>query len=123
MIIHLTDAARWDRAKTTGDLHAESLLTDGFAHCSTPAQIIGVANRFFRGSSGLVLLAIDESLLTPPLKWEPPAHPDGSPAVAGEAEFPHVYGPINLDAVTEAVPLLPMADGGFTEQQLPSHWL
>ena len=48
-------------------------------------------DRFYRGVPNLVLLHIDESLLTAPLVVEQ----------LGDAPepFPHLYGPLNIDAV------------------------
>ena len=53
--------------------------------------------RYYAGASDLVLLHIDEQLLTSPVVYEQlPGAPE---------PFPHVYGPINLAAVVTAEPL------------------
>jgi len=122
VIVHLTDAPSWAAAQAAGELRAASLSTEGFAHCSTRAQIIAVANRFYRGTAGLVLLAIDESLLTVPLRWEPPAHPDGSPATPDEPLFPHVYGAIPVSAVVAVAEFVPGPDGTFQPGSVPASW-
>ncbi|MGD9793364.1 MAG: DUF952 domain-containing protein [Acidimicrobiia bacterium] len=122
MIVHLTDAGTWARAQAAGELRSASLTTEGFAHCSTIAQIIEVGNRFYRGASDLVLLAIDESSLTVPLRWEAPAHPDGSPAQPDEPLFPHVYGAIALGAIIDVAPFLPGPDGAFDHGSVPASW-
>jgi uncharacterized protein (DUF952 family) len=75
-----------------------------------------VANTFYRGQDGLVLLVIDPSKLAPALKWEPPAEPEPTHAREGEL-FPHIYGPLNLDAVGRVLPFEPNTDGTFS---LPS---
>ena len=122
MIVHLTDAASWLAAQAAGELRAASLATEGFAHCSTTEQIVGVANRFYRGFPDLVLLAIDESRLSVPLLWEAPAHPDGSAPSAHEPQFPHVYGPITLEAVVDTAPFVPGPDGTFATDAVPASW-
>lgn len=122
MIVHLTDAATWGAAQAAGELRASSLATEGFAHCSTTDQIVGVANRFYRNAPSLVLLAIDESLLTTPLRWEVPAHPDGSPATLHEPQFPHVYGPIALSAIVDSTEFVPGPDGRFHAGSIPATW-
>jgi len=88
------------------------LSTVGFIHCSKPSQIVGVANTFYRGQQGLVLLVIDPLKLQAELKWEPPAEPEPTHAREGEL-FPHIYGPLNLDAVIEILPFEPDEDGNF----------
>ena len=66
-----------------------SLAEEGFIHCSTIEQIPQVARRFFDGVSDLVLLEIDTGKLSAEVRWE----------LAGDQKYPHVYGPLNLDAI------------------------
>ena len=103
MLFHICAAADWHEALRRGEYHADSLGTEGFIHASTEAQVVKTANRFYRGREGLVLLAIDPSLLTVEVRYE----------AVHEDLFPHVYGPVNLDAVTVIVPFVPTADGTF----------
>jgi len=120
-ILHLASNEAWLAAVgpagiwrgKQGEYQAESLSMEGFIHCSTKSQIVGVANAFYHGQQGLILLAIDTDKLATELKWEPPAEPESTHARAGEL-FPHVYGPINLDAVKNVTPFEPDADGNFT---------
>jgi uncharacterized protein (DUF952 family) len=111
-ILHLASNEAWLAAAKSGVYHAESLSTEGFIHCSTRSQIVGVANTFYRGHQGLVLLVIDPSKLEPALKWEPPAEPEPTHASEGEL-FPHIYGRLNLDAVVVVLPFEPEPDGSF----------
>ena len=112
-IVHLASNGAWLAAVKVGEYHADSLSTEGFIHCSTRSQIVGVANTFYHGQRGLVLLVLNPNKLDAELKWEPPAEPEPTHAREGEL-FPHVYGPINLDAVTNVVPFEPDEDGNFT---------
>ena len=117
MIYHITSRPAWSEARERGDYRAPSLETEGFIHCSTEAQVLPVAEKFYVGQQGLLLLVIEPSLLTSALKWEPPS---GGTPPAGVAEgdlFPHVYGPINLDAVVRVMDLEANSDGKHT---LPS---
>ncbi|HNK63058.1 MAG TPA: DUF952 domain-containing protein [Anaerolineales bacterium] len=117
MILHITSKQEWLDAQTRGEYTAPSLATEGFIHCSTDKQLLNVANAFYRGRTDLVVLVIDEARLKPQVKWEAPAGPPA--ANISEADlFPHVYGPINVDAVasTPDFPLDP-ASGTFS---LPS---
>ena len=112
-VLHLASYEAWLAAVEAGSYHADSLSTEGFIHCSKLSQIVDVANTFYRSQGGLVLLVIDVSKLAVELKWEPPAEPEPSHARAGDL-FPHVYGPLNLEAVVKVVPFEPGADGTFS---------
>ena len=112
-ILHLASNDSWLAAVKLGVYHADSLSTEGFIHCSKPSQIVDVANTFYHGQNGLVLLVIDPARLEVECKWEPPAEPEPTHARAGDL-FPHIYGPLNLDAVMEVIPFEPAADGTFS---------
>jgi len=91
-IYHVTTRAEWERAQAQGFYEAASLASEGFIHASADErQVQGVLQRYFAGQSDLVQLTIDPSKLVHELKWEL------APSV-GE-EFPHIYGPLNVDAV------------------------
>lgn len=134
MILHLIKRSDWLLAQQQGTLTPPSLHSEGFIHCSTEHQMVGVANKYYAGANDMLLLRIDPKLLASPLKWEPPAHIDGSPALPGEPFFPHIYGPINIDAVIEIIEFPSMPDGKFAAPpqlntftvhniaQTPQHW-
>ena len=113
MIFHITTRMAWDEANNSGEYRAASLLTEEFIHCSTLAQVIPVADSFYKGQDGLVLLMIEPTLLSSTLKWEAPAEETPPPGVPEGELFPHVYGPINLDAVVNVVDLISNPDGTF----------
>ena len=113
LILHLASNDAWLAAVKEGCYHSDSLPTEGFIHCSKTSQIVDVANTFYRGQRGLVLLVINPTKLQPELKWEPPAEPEPTHARKGEL-FPHIYGPLNLDAVTRVIPFEPDVDGMFS---------
>ena len=115
-ILHLASKASWLAAAKEGQYAPSSLSAEGFIHCSTASQIVGVANTFYRGQQGLVLLVVDPSRLTAELKWEPPAEPEPTHAREGEL-FPHLYGPLNPDAVLKVLPFEPDTDGLFSLPQ------
>jgi uncharacterized protein (DUF952 family) len=105
-IIHVTSQAAWSEAKKSGAYTADSLAGQGFIHCSKPGQVLRVANFIFAGQHGLVLLVIDPDRLVSELRWEPGVD------VTIEL-FPHIYGPINLEAVVDVLAFEPDADGKF----------
>jgi len=87
-----------------------SLRDEGFIHCSTIAQVVDTANRFYRGQDDLVVLCIEESRLMAELRYEAPKMNHGESS--GE-QFPHLYGELNVDAVVQVVELPCEADGSF----------
>lgn len=105
MIYHITSRTAWHDAQPRGDYRAESLETEDFIHCSTESQVLPVAENFYKGQRDLVLLMIDPSLLASELKWEPPSGGTPPPGVPQGDLFPHIYGPINLDAVVKVFDL------------------
>jgi len=105
-ILHATSRAAWSAARACGKYSADSMAGEGFIHCSKVDQILRVANDFYPGQHGLVLLVIDPGRLASELRWDPGTD------LATEL-FPHIYGPINLEAVVEVVDFEPAADGKF----------
>lgn len=99
MIFHITTQIAWDDARNSGEYRAASLLTEGFIHCSTLAQVLPVANNYYKEQDELILLTIEDTLLSSDLKWEAPSGGTPPPGVPEGDPFPHIYGPINLDAV------------------------
>jgi len=113
MICHITTRAAWGAAQGSGQFLSPEFDDHGFIHCSTPEQVLLVANAFFRGRSDLVLLVIDPSQLESSVRWEPPHSTGRLPDFTRNAVFPHVYGPINIDAVARTVDMVPNATGTF----------
>jgi uncharacterized protein (DUF952 family) len=113
MIFHITSRAAWTEAEAKGQYTAPSLATEGFIHCSTLFEVLPVANSYYSGQTGLVLLVIDPELLSSSLNWEEPSGGTPPPGVAEGEQFPHVYGPINLNAVVKVVELESDASGAF----------
>ncbi len=89
-VYHITTPELWGTVSDGGSYQAPSLGTEGFIHCSTREQLERSMNRFFSGCDSVIVLRIDPDLLRSELKYEPA---DGD-------EFPHIYGELNVDAVT-----------------------
>lgn len=90
-IFHITSGSYWKNYETQTGYSVSSLATEGFIHCSTHDQIAGTLQHFFVGQQNLVLLHIEPSRLEHPLKYE---EADGK-------MFPHVFGPINREAIVK----------------------
>lgn len=105
-IFHITLRASWSAAQASGAYSADSLASEGFIHCSKVDQILRVANTFYLNQYGLVILEIDLARLKPVVRWE---------AGADKADelFPHIFGPLNLDAVVRVLDFEPGLDGKF----------
>jgi uncharacterized protein (DUF952 family) len=109
-VYHITEGVSWTAAQAAGEYVPSSLAVEGFIHASTREQVVETANLFYAGQEGLVLLCIDPAKLTAQLKREAPAssgHRDGA------GLFPHIYGPLNADAVVRVVDFPCGADGRF----------
>jgi uncharacterized protein (DUF952 family) len=105
MILHIVKESEWLAAVPAGIFRADSLETEGFIHCSTLEQLLGTANAIFNGQAGLVLLAIDPEAVGAPIIYED-CYESGQ-------EFPHIYGPLEVKAVTAVIPFPPQQDGTF----------
>lgn len=110
LIYHIADTADWQRAQQGGEYRTstrgQSLEQQGFIHASTADQVAPVANAIYAGAPGLLVLVIDEDRVEPEIVYEP---------VPGwNTPFPHIYGPLDVDAVVETLPLVPDASGRLT---------
>jgi uncharacterized protein (DUF952 family) len=112
MILHITTQKEWDNAIQNGEYTAPSLVSEGFIHCSTLKQAADTANIFFKGQYGLILLCIDELKLKSECRFEAPTGGGHHDPGVGKL-FPHIYGPINKDAVIKTVAFNPGDNGLF----------
>lgn len=112
MIYHILTVNDWRTAYERGHYSPPSLTTEGFIHFSQAHQVLAVANTFYHNAVDLVLLAVDPARLSAPLRYEPPAPLGFPPAdVPTKGLFPHLYGPLNLEAIVMVWPLLRGQDG------------
>jgi uncharacterized protein (DUF952 family) len=104
LIFHITSMPQWEQAQLAGVYQGDTLASEGFIHCSTLQQVEGVANRYFSGRTDLLLLCIASDQVQAEIKTE---------ALVGDEAYPHIYGPLNLDAITQVLPWAPQLDGNF----------
>lgn len=113
-IYHIAPLGALRRDVAGGRYAPASLGAEGFVHCTAnPATALQVAADYYGDTSEpLVLLAIDPRRLRSPLRYEAPAPAAGAGRahLAGGERFPHLYGPLELEAVAGAARL--ERDGG-----------
>lgn len=101
-ILHIADRREWAAAHATGEYRVSgkgmTYEDEGFIHCSFPEQVAGTLEKHYAGDdrSRLVLLVMDSEAI----------ETEGVP-VRVEGGFPHVYGPLQFEWVTELRPLAP----------------
>ncbi len=100
-IYHLVPRCVWEE-NPDQPYCPDSLAREGFIHCSFAEQVAWAANRFYAEIVDLLLLHIDTERLTSPLREEA--------CDTGEI-FPHIYGPLNREAVVAAEVLTRGPDG------------
>lgn len=101
-LLHVTEPSEWAEARRAGSYDRStrglSLGEVGFVHCSWPDQVERVAARVYADHDGeLVVLRIDPEQLGVEVVEED--------LEGGGERFPHVYGPIPVDAVVAVEPL------------------
>jgi uncharacterized protein (DUF952 family) len=106
-VFHLVTAADPAARLDSPILAEDQFQRHGFVHCCFREQLTEIASWWFDADDDLVALELDPSRLTHELRLEP------SPT----RWYPHLYGPIDLDAVV-AIHDLP-ADAGVDRTALP----
>ena len=105
LLFHIAPKNEWHKQQRFGLYRPELREEEGFIHCSLSSQVKKVANTHFAGQKNLYLIVIDRNSITSPVKMED---------TAGEGEqYPHIYGPLNLDAVLDKIRLDATEDGTF----------
>ena len=106
VLFHIIDIAAWTLAKRAGEYRPDRFEAEGFIHLSKKSQVLRPANLLYQGQENLQLLVIDPDKVTSAIVYEPGSH--------GEEElFPHLYGPLNVDAVVGLVAFPCEPDGSF----------
>ncbi|GAA4799096.1 DUF952 domain-containing protein [Streptomyces ziwulingensis] len=111
MIYHAVTSVEWN-ARPDRPYAPASLPDDGFVHCSPDEETtLAVIDAFYRTAPRpLLVLVLDEKRLTARVEWEA-AVPAAPPGVAADTLFPHVFGPLDRDAVERVLTVRWDADG------------
>lgn len=102
-IYKIATKTQWAEAEATRTFNGAPIdLADGYIHFSTAAQARKTAAKHFAGQKDLLLVSVDETKLGDALKYE---------ISRGDQLFPHLYGKLSLEAVTEVIEM-PLDDKG-----------
>jgi uncharacterized protein (DUF952 family) len=103
MIYKICPASAWREAERQGVYRGSADdIRDGFIHFSLPSQVAETAKKHFFGQTGLFLIAVDADALGDELRWEPSRN---------DELFPHLYGELDLGAVTGVLDMRARSDG------------
>jgi uncharacterized protein (DUF952 family) len=107
-IYHLAIRDEWQQAMDSGLAYRRSTLGKsledvGYIHCSFAHQVQAIADLLYQGRQDVVLLEIDPARVKAEMRVETP---DG-----GDEPFPHIYGPLPVEAVVQASDVPLSADG------------
>ena len=96
-LLHITERTVWLDAVRAGEYRMSTrdvtLEEEGFIHCSRRHQLRGVAEYVYGDADDLVVLVIDSAKVPVPVRDE----------AAGTEVYPHIYGALPLDAVTDVI--------------------
>jgi uncharacterized protein (DUF952 family) len=98
-IFHIAERADWEAARASGgpyeiSTRGQALAEVGFIHASRDEEQVRTVQRaFYADLDDLVLLTIDPEGL------------DVRDEAVGDGVFPHIYGPLPIEAVIDVRPL------------------
>ena len=97
VLYKIIDKQTWEKAQKNGVFNGAAIdLQDGYIHLSSSLQVVETARLHFAGIDNLLLVAIDETAIATPIKWE---------ASRGWQLFPHMYGSLDPQFILWAKPL------------------
>jgi uncharacterized protein (DUF952 family) len=102
--LHMVPEPYWERHQGAETYLPEHYDRDGFIHCTDgEANLLEVANLFYRDDPRpFLVLTLDVGRLASPVRYDDPA-----------ARYPHIYGPLNTDAVIAVRRAVRQDDGAF----------
>ncbi len=106
IVYKIMSAAELSQMRRDGVFHGSPAdNADGYIHLSSGSQLAATLDKHYIGVEGLMLAAVDLSRLGDTVRWEP---------ARGGQLFPHIYGPLPIEAVVSVAPLERTADGTVT---------
>lgn len=106
---HGTPVEYFDRLDPDEPYIPPGFARDGFIHCTDGAERLAETLTRYYGNSpeDWLVLYIEKSLVTAEIRYEDPGR-----------VFPHIYGPLNRDAIAVVCPIMRTPDGRFREPTL-----
>jgi uncharacterized protein (DUF952 family) len=101
---HLVQRAEWEATDAAAPYTPVGFEREGFVHCTDGAEeVAATANRFFADlKDDLMVLVLDRDRLNAPVRYDDPRQ-----------IYPHIYGPVDRDAIVEALLMSRDANGKF----------
>lgn len=103
----------WEAAQKAGTYTQstveETLSEAGFIHATNPDQTVDMLNRRYRNHDNIILLFVELAKVKSAVKFE------ASSGGKTPGLFPHIYGPLNIDAVYDTTIPVKDALGEFAE--------
>lgn len=101
---HLSPREVWEAQQAQPEYLPEAFAQDGFIHCTDGLdRLVEIANMFYTGDPReYVTLILDTEKLTSRVQYDDP-----------DQHFPHIYGPLNTDAVIGQLKVTRGEDGTF----------
>ena len=109
VFFHLVAAAYYRDSDAAAPYTPADFESDGFIHCTEGVDnVAAVANRHYTDDRRMyIVLVIDRAKVEPEIKYEDAAR-----------IYPHIYGPLNRDAISDILPVLRASDGTFLRPNL-----
>ena len=116
-IRHIVPAAYFRALPESAPYLPAEFDQDGFIHCTRERDVLlQIANNYYRDAPGeFLVLVIDPARVAAPVKFEPPSPPPPPDAPLARHLFPHIYGPLDREAIVEVRSARRAPDGTFLE--------
>lgn len=106
ILFHIVAEKEWQNFSQSESYEGKTLKTDGFLHCCSFDQILHVANNNLKNiGEQLLIICLNTEYLSSELKWV--ENPNN------KMIFPHLYGPINSEAVINTIKFEKDESGNF----------
>jgi len=104
LIYLLMSPANYKAAMSVGQWAPASMASEGFIHASPADQLTRVANKHYREHPELMVVTLATDRIRSEVRWEP----------ATGGLYPHIYGPLNMDAVDSVQQVSRQPDGSYS---------